>query len=403
MKVLYVVHQFFPNHHTGTERLTLDTAKQVQRMGHFVSVLTFEPDKNSDGFVPIDENIMKNQYEIDSIPVIALKSNLPRLATYVFDPFVEKHLREIVEAFDIVHFTHPMRFASVLKKCKELQIPTVLTLTDNWLLCPRGLLTTDLQLCDGPDKGIKCVSVCKFGKEIFSRYEDAKYFFENVDMVFSGSNFVRWMFKHNDWNREISLNTFSVDYSHVKQITGNKESLVFGFIGSLIWQKGPHVLIEAFKKVESKNIKLKIYGKGVEDDFYSNRVYDLAKKDKRIELCGIFDYNDLPKVMKEISVIVIPSVYLEILPLVMQMTLAYKIPIIASRIGGLPEIIEDGVNGYLFDVGSVDQLSKIISTIANKPEIISELKRGIKLPPRIEEEALIYESAYHKLLKKHKG
>ena len=43
MKILYILHQFFPLHHTGTERLTLDIAKQIQRMGNYVSVLTYEP------------------------------------------------------------------------------------------------------------------------------------------------------------------------------------------------------------------------------------------------------------------------------------------------------------------------------------------------------------------------
>jgi len=43
MKILYVVHQFFPFFHTGSERLTFDTAKQMQKMGHSVTILTYEP------------------------------------------------------------------------------------------------------------------------------------------------------------------------------------------------------------------------------------------------------------------------------------------------------------------------------------------------------------------------
>jgi len=207
------------------------------------------------------------------------------------------------------------------------------------------------------------------------------------------------MFKMNNWDREIQLNTFSVDYSHVKP-EGDPKDLVFGFIGSFIWQKGTHILIDAFKKVKDENLKLKIWGKGVENDFYEGRVKNLAKKDPRIELCGTFDYEDLPKVMKQVSVLVIPSVYLEIFPLIMQMALAYKKPVIAANIGGLPEVIEDGVNGFLFEAGNVKQLTKILSNIVEKPEIISELKQNIENPPRIEQEALEYVKAYRDLTTK---
>ena len=50
MNILYILHQFFPMHYTGTERHTLDMAKQMQKMGHYVTVLTYEPD-------PIRKNV----------------------------------------------------------------------------------------------------------------------------------------------------------------------------------------------------------------------------------------------------------------------------------------------------------------------------------------------------------
>ena len=66
MKILYVVHQFFPNHITGTERLTLNIAKQIQRMGHEVTVLTYEPSENEiEGFEQLDNIIMKKEYQFD--------------------------------------------------------------------------------------------------------------------------------------------------------------------------------------------------------------------------------------------------------------------------------------------------------------------------------------------------
>lgn len=400
MRILYVLHQFFPLHYTGTERLTLQIAKQIQRLGHYVSVLTYEPNNvDIQEFQKLDYYVMKKEYQVGTIPVTAFKTIDGGLGLdYVFDPHIEKYLHEIVKKFDIVHFTHTQRFGSVFKICKDLGVPTVLTLTDNWLLCPVGLLTRDFELCDGPDEGRKCISVCKYDDKFLTRYRDAKFFFENVDRVFSGSEFVRSTFAENDWHKNIELNTFSVDYSYVKPLAESKD-LIFGFIGSLMWHKGLHILIEAFKKVKDHNIKLKIYGAGAEGNQYANSVLELIKEDERIEYAGTFEYKDLPSIMKDISVMVIPSTYKEIYPLVMQTSLAYKKPVIATKVGGMPEVIEDGVNGYLFDIGDIDQLSKIISTIVGNPNHLDILKKNIKLPPRVEEEAFVYERAYRELIR----
>ena len=166
MKILFVVHQFFPLFHTGSERLTLDTAKQIQRMGNYVTVLTYEPNPPIEGnktnnqekekqtdFVKLDKNLMKKEYQYETVPVIAFKYTKHTLGFRIFDPNMEKHMYDVVKNFDVVHFTHPMFFCSALKACKKLGIPTVLTTSDTWLLSPRSLVTSDFQLCNGPEEG----------------------------------------------------------------------------------------------------------------------------------------------------------------------------------------------------------------------------------------------------------
>ena len=413
MKILFILHQFFPLHHTGTERLTLDLAKQIQRMGNYVTVLTYEPsapfknkskflieaDNNTkDGFSKIDDNIKKKEYQIDTIPVIALKYIQHKLGFQIFEKNLEKPLSEIIKEYDIVHFTHPMWFSSALDVCKKLEKPTVLTLTDNWLLCPRGLVTSENQICDGPEEGKKCMEVCHYGNEVITRFEESKLFFESIDHIVAGSNFVRKTFSDNNWNRAIDLIPFSIDHSHVRTV-GDPKEIVFCFMGTFIWHKGIHVLIKAFKMVENDNLKLKIYGRGDERDPYVKDLLNLAKDDKRIEFCGTFEYNELPHIMQEISMIVIPSSYKENFPLVMQNSLAYNKPVIASNVGGMPEVIKDGLNGFLFEQENFEQLARIIHKISKNPEIIEKLKEGIDSPPRIEAEALQYENIYRNLMR----
>lgn len=401
MNILFVVHQFFPHHYTGTERLTLQLARQIRRMGHSVYVLTCEPNQiDYDGYEQLEEGIRKKIYFIDTIPVFSFQNNDDRLSFDIFPPKIEKHLIDIIKRFDVVHFTHPMRNGIVLKICTSLGIPTVLTLTDNWLLCPRGLFTSDYELCDGPEEGKKCMKDCQMGTEVLKRYKDAKFFFENVDAIFTGADFVIKTFKENNWTRNIELNTFSMDYSFVENIEETKNNITtFAFMGTFDWHKGLQVLIDGFKKNLINNIRLKIYGSGDENSQYVKSLYKSAKKDKRIEFCGVYKYEDLPKIMKEISVMVIPSVYKEIYPLVIQLGFAYKKPIIASNIGGIPESIKDGINGYLFDAGNANQLNSIISKISNDPSTLEKLKKNIVSPPYIEEEAFVYSRVYERLTK----
>jgi len=113
MNILYVLHQFFPMHYTGTERHTLDIAKQMQRMGHYVTVLTYEPssprkkssfskswfteeiDNSDDGFVNVDDYIKKKEYQIESIPVVSIKHHKKRIAFEIFDPKLEAYLEDM--------------------------------------------------------------------------------------------------------------------------------------------------------------------------------------------------------------------------------------------------------------------------------------------------------------------
>jgi len=407
MKILYVVHQFFPLFHTGSERLTLDTAKQMQRMGNFVSVLTYAPNpplektqnqstKADEGFEQLNKFLMKKEYQFGTIPVIAIKYTKHTLGFGIFDPNMEKQMSEIVKKFDLIHFTHPMFFCSALKACKKLGIPTVLTISDTWLLSPRSLVTSNFQLCDGPDEGRKCMRDCHYGEEILTRYQDAKYFFENVDRVFASSKFGRQTFFENGWRRKMEVIPYCPDYSKVKP-QGEPKDFVIGFMGSLIWHKGSDILIKAFKKIQNQKIKLKLYGRGDERDPYLKDIKELAKNDNRIEFCGTFDHKDMPSIMKEVSVIAVPSSYKDNFPLTVQEGLAFGKPIIGSKNGGIPESVKDGVNGFLFEPGNVDQLAKIIYRISQNPAIIEVLKKGIRSPPRIESEALRYENVYREL------
>ena len=71
MNILFTVHQFFPNHYTGTERLVLNLCKQMQRMGHRVKVLTYAVSEN-EGFSERC-GVLIREYQYQGVPVIAVR------------------------------------------------------------------------------------------------------------------------------------------------------------------------------------------------------------------------------------------------------------------------------------------------------------------------------------------
>jgi glycosyltransferase involved in cell wall biosynthesis len=150
-------------------------------------------------------------------------------------------------------------------------------------------------------------------------------------------------------------------------------SVTFSVIGSYIPTKGIDVLIKAFKNVSSSNIRLNIFGPDDIAPVYTNELRQLAIGDARIRFMGTFPPDQRERIYQDTDALVVPSLFPETYSLVSREALSLGKPVIASRIGALPEVIIDGINGFLFEPGSVHQLASILQRIANNPKILSEL------------------------------
>lgn len=396
MKLLYIVHQFFPKHYMGTERFTLDLARQMQRMGHDPTVVTYDPSYEQDGFENLTKGILVKSYTYQAVPVMALKHATPRPGFDVLDAEIEQAFEKLGITSDVAHVSHPMRLSSIATLLKRAGTPVVMTLTDSWLLCPKAMLNDHNRPCTGPGLGDKCA--LEYGPAGTSRLRDAKILFEMADETVVASRFLASLFRSNGWNRTIRVIPHSIDYANVRRAEERHSGrIAIAFVGTIGWHKGLHILIKAFRKAQYSNLTLKIYGSPAGQTDYHNTLLDLAQGDKRIEFLEPFDIGQLPAIMRDISAIVIPSVYYEPYPLVMLIALAYRIPLIASNIGGIPELVKDGLNGFLFKPGDADQLAKVIEKIARNPQVLEELRKNIVTPRRTEEEALDYENIYRKL------
>jgi glycosyltransferase involved in cell wall biosynthesis len=141
------------------------------------------------------------------------------------------------------------------------------------------------------------------------------------------------------------------------------------YVGNLTYYKGVQVLLTAFKQCKNSNIALDVVGVGEE----STRLKSLANADSRITFHGRASHELLEELYIKANFLVFPSLWYEVLPVVIQESLSYGTPVIASSIGGSLDLVINGYNGYLFEPGDVSALIKIFTQLANDTDILKQL------------------------------
>ena len=409
MKILYLVHQFFPEHQSGTEKFVLNLALQALNYGHDVKVITYsflgdETFSNDDG------EIYSKEYSYKNIPVIAYKYK--NSSDHVLNVLESKKLRNfaiktiIDENPDILHFGHIIRVHEFIWAAINLDIPYIITLTDFFLICPKiNLITSKGSLCNGPNSGTKCNASCSELNNNYIRYrlEKAKEILENARHVFSPSKFVQKIFQHELKQIQIEINPHGislVNLSKPNKFTEEKNKLVLAYLSRITEIKGIRVLIEAFSRIESDDIVLKIYGAGEEK--YLNNLQESVKGDERIIFLGEYDSSQLISIYQQIDLSIIPSLCYETFSMVLHESLACNVPVLVSGIGALAEKIRSGENGLTFLPGDVLDLQNKIEFLTRRPDVLVEMKSFIKnhvFIPKIQEEFENYLRFYIKSVK----
>jgi len=419
MNILYTVHQFFPNHYTGTERLVLNLSKQMQRNGHNIKVLTYGITE-SDGFQEKLGFYIK-EYTYQGVPVISVRhKSIPELVSFsVFDEPMKNLFDEILseEDIDIIHVCHAMRIGSVIWSAKERGIPVILTLTDFWLMCPRGIaITTEGSLCDGSDDGEKCLQHCYQGKfwrtKLPDRAHHVKMVLDYAGRVVSATYFLKRFFEKKGLCQNIKIIRFGIDFRNVRintKMYDENSVVTIGYLSYLNPHKGAHLLLEAYQKVKPSNVDIRIYGDAEVNTEYLDNLKKIAHENPHITFLGKYDFDEMPDMLDTLDIVAVPSIWWENSPLVLLRSLAHNVPAIVSELGGLTEVIRDGENGFAFKIrddhtqsSSVENLAEIIRKISDNPTVLNLLKNNIHPPARIEEEAFNYECEYFSLLNENK-
>jgi glycosyltransferase involved in cell wall biosynthesis len=148
-----------------------------------------------------------------------------------------------------------------------------------------------------------------------------------------------------------------------------------------------------------KKAKLTVVGEGP----LMSRLKFMAEKDPRIQFLGYLSGNLIKEITRNARAVIVPSICYENAPLSILESFACGKPVIASRIGGIPEMIDDGVNGFLFEPGNEDDLREKLELILSMTDKqISEMGKAARQKVEREYNAeLHYErlmAVYHRAL-----
>ncbi|SDN50838.1 Glycosyltransferase involved in cell wall bisynthesis [Desulfonauticus submarinus] len=257
-----------------------------------------------------------------------------------YNPF-NKKINDVIEVEnpDVVHTNNLAGFSvSVWKLAKDKDIKIVHTLRDYYLLCPKSTMFNE-KLNKNCEKQCLACKLYSMPRKKYSKY---------VDVVVGVSKFI--LNKHlrygyfKNVNKSVIYNSVEVP-TNFKKKNMDKKEIIFGYVGTLSKSKGIEFLLENFKNLDLKNTKLFIYGKGLTKEYenYLKQKY----QDKDLIFKGFKKPQDI---YKNIDILIVPSLWNEPFGRIVPEANSYGIPVLASDTGGLSELVENGKNGYLFDL-----------------------------------------------------
>ena len=169
-----------------------------------------------------------------------------------------------------------------------------------------------------------------------------------------------------------------------------------GFVGTIAWHKGLHTLVEAVRTlsgISTSRCDVRIFGdENVAPDYAADVRRRAGGLPIRFE--GAFRREDVGRVLAAIDVLVVPSIWPENAPLVIQEAYQAGVPVVGSRIGGIPEFVREGVSGWLFEPGSPADLARVLRGILDRPSQIASLAASLPAVKSIEDDAVEWEDRY---------
>jgi len=394
MKILFLNNFYYLR--GGSERVLFEEMRMLRDAGHDVAAFTRTYKLNQstphDRFFPAE--IQRDRYSFSM-------SGLRTVREILYSSSARQGLRRLLEEFkpDLVHAHNIYGGLStaVLDALKETKTPAVMTLHDLKLLCPSYLMLDHGRVCE------RCKGN-RFYHSILTRCHKDSYL---ASAVYAAESYLcRFFLKYDSVKLFIAPSQFLLNkhrefgydaakFVHIPNPTGLESVRPSGhagkyllFFGRLSREKGVRTLIAAFRKTRT-DMLLYIAGDG--SDRAAVEKVAAQQRDERIRFMGFLTAEPLGKAIDSARAVILPSECYENAPMAILEAFSRGKPVIGANIGGIPEMIDDGVNGSLFEPGNAEDLQKKLELFLALPgERIREMGMAARLKVENEFSAAIH-------------
>ena len=406
MRVLQVVHALPPATYGGTELYTRDLAEMLAAQGHETAVAAPRG---------TDVSARDADREMSSVETFELPGpggeTAPQTDGRPLDaverPSVDDRFRTVLADWnpDVVHCQHLKHLSANLPLiCERRGVPCIATLHDFWTICHREqLYRPEGHSCTGPESTEKCADCYQraavdgeratdggvTGEDSavasVSRRDDAlRAALSATDRLVAPSAFLRETFiEYGTPPEKIEQCRNGIRVEQFEDTSFDPDGpLRVGYAGRITERKGVHLLVEAASKVE--NVDLHVFGKfDRASEEYHARLAELAGE------AATFHgwYADQSEPYRLVDVFVLPSIWYENSPLVIQEAFAAGVPVVTADVGGMAELVQDGEDGLTFSVGDADALADALGRLAADPALVVDLRDGVTEPKRLRDHA----------------
>ena len=283
---------------------------------------------------------------------------------------INKHNPDIIH----IHNLYPFISPSILPVCRNAGIPIVMTVHNYRLICPKGLHMYNGKICEKCAEGHEYWCIFRnceasyfksFGYALRNWFaRKRRLYINNIAIYATLTHFQRQrLIKQGFPADKITVIPNMANSNGLKQ--NIKLGDYVGFIGRVSPEKGTSVLMDAARKCTE--ISFKVAGS-------YDRMPHLPKTAPfNFEFRGYLDRKRIDDFYAGSRMIIVPSLWYETFGLVVAEAMLIGKPVICSRIGGLPEIVDDGVTGLLFEPGNAEELAEKIRYLWERPDLCREM------------------------------
>jgi glycosyltransferase involved in cell wall biosynthesis len=395
-KVLYICHNHPTNRPGGAELYAHELFRAMRDGGEFEPTFvakagppmsTMAAAHSGTRFALVDDQSHEYLLYTDRGEVDLLLGSARDLRLYT------REWRSFLEALapDLVHFQHTLFLGyEMVRETRNTlgDVPIVYTLHEFLPICHHNgqmVRVGSFELCDGasPRRCNQCFPKIP-PSQFFLRERFIKAALAYVDLFIAPSRHLRR--RYIEWGIPAEK-IVCEDYGRLPVTpiadpldSGRRNRI--GYFGQITRYKGVDVLLEAMKLLieEGTDVRLTLHGANLEHQapqFQENINRLLEETSASVRFAGRYEHAQLPDLLSEVDWVVVPSIWWENSPLVIQEAQMYGRPVICSGIGGMAEKVRDGVDGLHFAVGDPQSLADTIRRAVSTPELWGSIRPQI--------------------------